>query len=288
MFLSSEKMAQGKNSSPAKYTGKAREPRGRIHERGYGRHSRDALRKRAFRTCERSFHRCARGSSRTLFEIASGGSLFLDEIGNLSPLASQAKLLTILDSRQVTRAGSNKARVPWISVSSVPRTAPSRRWQVRSEFREDLLYRINTVEICLPPLRERAGDVPLLARHYLDIYARKYSADRHHHQPTQDNGKTRTIHHGQGACGNFNMPWSGPLLVAKEPLLQPSDFPPFSTATQPGDREPSAGEIITSRPSKSPSYGRVLARHNGNVTQAAKELGLTRAALYRRLEKHGL
>jgi len=106
------------------------------------------------------------------FELASGGTLFLDEIGNL-PLAMQAKLLNVLESRRVTRVGSHVAREIDIRLICATNT-PIYDLVARGEFRQDLLYRVNTVEIRLPPLRERAGDIALLAAHFLGVYARKY------------------------------------------------------------------------------------------------------------------
>ena len=216
------------------------------------------------------------------FEIASGGSLFLDEIGNLS-LASQAKLLSVLDSRQVTRVGSNRARPADIRLICAT-NKPIKAMVPRLEFREDLLYRINTVEICLPPLRERTGDVPLLARFYLDVYARKY----------QRNGLSIE---GTTMAKLERYPWPGnvrelkhaierAVIMAAEPVLHPSDF-----LLSPQQQPAAAGITLEScnlDTAEKSLIRRVLAKHDGNVTQAAKELGLTRGALYRRLEKHGL
>ncbi len=107
------------------------------------------------------------------FEIASGGSLFLDEIGNVS-LPGQAKLLTVLQRREVTRVGSNKPRSIDIRLIGATNT-PIHEKVANKEFRQDLLYRINTVEIQLPPLRERIEDIPLLVDHFLVIYSKKYN-----------------------------------------------------------------------------------------------------------------
>jgi DNA-binding NtrC family response regulator len=216
------------------------------------------------------------------FEIASAGSLFMDEIGNLS-LASQAKLLTVLDSRQVTRVGSNRPRPVDIRLICAT-NRPIKDMATRGEFREDLLYRINTVEIALPPLRERAGDVPLLAQYYLDIYARKYQ-------------RTGLMLAGTTTTKLERYPWPGnvrelqhalerAVIMATGPVLQPSDFL-FPLRQQP------LAESVTLEDCNLESLEKtlirkVLAKHNGNVTQAARDLGLTRAALYRRLDKHGL
>jgi DNA-binding NtrC family response regulator len=216
------------------------------------------------------------------FEIASGGSLFLDEIGNLS-LASQAKLLTVLDNRQVTRVGSNRARP--VDIRLVCATnKPIKDMAGRGEFREDLLYRINTVEVCLPPLRKRSGDIPLLAQHYLDIYVRKYQ-------------RTGMRIAGTTLTKLEQYPWPGnvrelqhamerAVIMAAEPVLHPSDFL-LSPRQQPGADAPLL-ESYNLETAEKTLIRKVLAKHNGNVTQAARELGLTRTALYRRLDKHGL
>ncbi len=216
------------------------------------------------------------------FEIASGGTLFLDEIGNLS-LSSQAKLLTVLDGRQVTRVGSNKPKPVDIRLICAT-NKPVKEQASRRQFREDLLYRINTVEISLPPLRERTGDVPLLAQHYLDIYSKKYQRTgltiaggtlaklERYAWP----GNVRELQHAMERA----------VIMATEPILQPSDFL-LSPRGQP-EAEGVAPENFNLETAEKSLIRRVLAKHNGNVTQAAKELGLTRAALYRRLEKHGL
>jgi two-component system, NtrC family, response regulator HydG len=216
------------------------------------------------------------------FEIASGGSLFLDEIGNLS-LASQAKLLSVLDSRMVTRVGSNKPRPVDIRLICAT-NKPLKDMATHGEFREDLLYRINTVEVCLPPLRNRAGDISLLARHYLDVYARKYqrpgleiadaSLARLEQYPWP--GNVRELQH---AMERAVIMTAGPVLESGDLLL--------SSQQHPGVEAP-APENLNLETAEKILIRKVLAKHNGNVSQAARELGLTRAALYRRLDKHGL
>jgi DNA-binding NtrC family response regulator len=216
------------------------------------------------------------------FELASGGSLFLDEIGNLS-LASQAKLLSVLDNRQVTRVGSTRPKPVDIRLICAT-NKPIKEMTARKEFREDLLYRINTVEINLPPLRERAGDIPLLARHYLDVYTRKYQrAGLSIANSTMAKleryswpGNVRELLHAVERA----------VIMAPEQALQPSDFL-LSPQPQHGGEDITLENFNLETVEKS-LIRKVLAKHNGNVTQAAKELGLTRAALYRRLEKHGL
>ncbi|RPH37565.1 sigma-54-dependent Fis family transcriptional regulator [bacterium] len=216
------------------------------------------------------------------FEIASGGTLFLDEIGNLS-FSSQAKLLSAVDSRQVTRVGSSRPRP--IDIRLICATnKPIKELAERKEFREDLLYRINTVEISLPPLRERITDIPLLAQHYLHIYARKYQrtglkiagATMAKLERYSWPGNVRELLHAVERA----------VIMAAESALQPSDFLLSSQQLPAGD-----GVVLDNYNLETVEKSvirKAMAKHNGNVTQAAKELGLTRTALYRRLEKHGL
>jgi DNA-binding NtrC family response regulator len=214
-------------------------------------------------------------------ELASGGTLFLDEIGNL-PLGLQAKMLRVLETRQITRLGSNAAvdvDVRLICATNMPIAELVNRRQ----FRQDLLYRINTVEIHLPPLRERDGDLPLLAEHFTGLACRKYRKT------------AKTI--SAGALQKLmSYPWPGnvrelkhamerAVILSDAGVLQPGDFS-FMQITEISE-EP-AGADLNLEQAEENLIRRALSRHQGNVSQAAKELGLTRAALYRRLEKYGL
>ena len=218
------------------------------------------------------------------FEVANGGTIFLDEIGNLS-LPLQAKLLTVIQNRTVTRVGSNKA-IP-IDIRLVCATnMPIYEMVKNGEFRQDLLYRINTIEIELPPLRERVEDIPMLAEHFLGVYAGKYNkkalkiADGAYSRMMKYNwpGNIRELQHAIERA----------VILSSSQVLQPDDFP-FSVNREEGgvqknvtldDYNLDEVEKILIR--------KVLKKHNGNITQAATELGLTRSSLYRRLEKHGL
>jgi DNA-binding NtrC family response regulator len=216
------------------------------------------------------------------FEIASGGTLFLDEIGNL-PLPLQAKLLNVLQNREVTRLGSNKSQP--IDIRLICATnMPIRQLVAQKSVREDLLYRINTVEIHLPPLRERAEDVPLLLDHFLSIYARKYQRPGIRVAPTTLKklekyswpGNVRELQHAVERA----------VIMSDGDVLQPADFFLSSAVLSSG------GGVTIDRfkldEVEKTVVRKALAKHNGNISQAAKELGLTRAALYRRIEKHGL
>jgi DNA-binding NtrC family response regulator len=216
------------------------------------------------------------------FEIASGGTLFLDEIGNLS-LALQAKLLHVLHNREVTRLGSNKSQpidIRLVCASNIP----IRQLVAEEGFREDLLYRINTVEIHLPPLRDRVEDIALLVDHFLSTYARKYQrAGLRVAGPTMKRlekyswpGNVRELQHAVERA----------IIMSDGDVLQPSDFFLSSAALSQGSVV--AIDHLNLDEVEKSVVRKALAKHGGNVSHAAKELGLTRAALYRRMEKYGL
>ena len=215
------------------------------------------------------------------FEVASGGTIFLDEIGNLT-LPLQAKLLAVLENRRVTRVGSNKT-IP-IDVRLIcASNKPLHELVAKDEFREDLLYRINTVEIQLPPLKERQEDIPLLVDHFLEIYCRKYAKPIKRVDPRalerlreyEWPGNIRELRH---ALERAVIMIDHSILFPEDFLLSPSlrkeegvTFPDFNLQ--------SVEKTVIRK---------VIQKHHGNISQAARELGLTRSALYRRLEKYGL
>jgi len=215
------------------------------------------------------------------FEAASGGTLFLDEIGNLS-LPLQAKILTVLENRQIFRVGSSKP-IP-IDVRLICATnRPIHQMVAQNKFRQDLLYRINTIEIRLPSLRERATDVPLLVEHFLESYCHKYGRQLKKVSPAALlklegyawPGNVRELQHAVERA----------VIMAEGDTLRPEDFL-FS------DAESAAGDALPAGLSLDGMerllVDRILNKHGGNVSKAARELGISRAALYRRLEKHGL
>lgn len=216
------------------------------------------------------------------FETANTGTLFLDEIGNIS-LHQQAKLLTVLQGRQVTRLGSNQP-VP-IDIRLICATnLPIQELGNENRFRKDLIYRINTVEITIPPLRKREGDILRLANHFAQVYSEKYmkppvrfdnSAQEkltQYHYP----GNVREL---QYTIERAVIMSEGELLHAKDLIFSPMEST-FETNTEPSDFRLSTLEKNT--------ILRVIEKHNGNITKAAKELGLTRTALYRRLDKYDI
>ena len=215
------------------------------------------------------------------FEIASGGTLFLDEIGNL-PLPLQAKLLSTLQTRNVVRVGSTR-EIP-IDIRLICATnMPLNQMLQEGTFRRDLLYRINTVEIHLPPLRERNGDIPLLVQHFLSEYTTKYRKDI---RGVQSSAMTRlsgypwpgNVRELQHALERAVIMGDGPMLRPSDFLLSDDDSPCDELAFDSWNLENVEKTVVR----------KVLALHCGNISQAAKELGLTRAALYRRMGKYGL
>jgi two-component system response regulator HydG len=214
------------------------------------------------------------------FEIASNGTLFLDEIGNLS-FQAQAKLLTTIERGEVTRVGSNKP-VP-VDVRLICATNSDIHQQVETgKFRQDLLYRINTVEIHLPPLRERTGDINLLAEHFLFIYANKYKKKlsrisqpalqklNHYSWP----GNVRELQHAIERA----------VIMSEDSILDIDDF----LLTPKRKQDDVAIDTYNLDEIEQKIILRVLKQNQGNITQAAKELGLTRTSLYRRMEKYDL
>ena len=214
-------------------------------------------------------------------EIATGGTLFLDEIGNLS-LPLQSKLLTAIEKREVIRVGSNKPQP--IDVRLVCATnMPIYQMSKEGNFRQDLLYRINTVEITLPLLSERIDDIPLLLNHFLQQFTHKYKKNikgvssaamkklRQYNWP----GNVRELQHSIERA----------VILSESKILQPNDF---MLKTRQSASEEGALSTYNIEDIERDVIQRALRKNNGNISQAAKELGLTRASLYRRLEKYGL
>jgi DNA-binding NtrC family response regulator len=213
------------------------------------------------------------------FELANRGTLFLDEIGNLS-LSLQGKLLSVLQSRQVTRVGSNQAQP--IDIRLICATnMPLHKMVQEGTFRQDLLYRINTVEVRVPPLCERVEDIPLLAQHYLSYYAKKYhklvklitpeAMDRLKRYAWP--GNIRELQHAIERA----------VIMTDSDTLQESDFL-LSRSITAG----ATNNTLNLDEVERTAIAKALQMHNGNISKAADELGLTRASLYRRMEKYGL
>jgi len=213
-------------------------------------------------------------------EAANGGTLFLDEIGNLS-LAMQAKLLTVLQRREVIRVGTNRpipVNVRLISATNMP----LKEMVQRNEFRQDLLYRINTVELNLPPLRARPDDIPVFAEHFLTIYAKKY---KQHLKRLSDSGLARLRrYHWPGNVRELQHALERASIMSDNRELQADDFF-FLAEAEPVQPEASTLDLDDL---EREAVQRAMQKHDGNISKAAKELGLSRGALYRRLEKYAL
>jgi len=213
------------------------------------------------------------------FELANGGTLFLDEIGNLS-MSLQSKLLSVLQSRQVTRVGSNQALEVDIRLICAT-NMPLHQMVNEGKFRQDLLYRINTVEITIPPLSDRVDDIPMLATHFLNHYSKKYRKDVLSISPEAMNklkkypwpGNVRELQHAIERA----------VIMADSPTLQESDF----LFSRKGTDE-IANDTLNLDEVEKAAVVKAIQLHNGNISKAAEELGLTRASLYRRMEKYGL
>ncbi|MCP9749806.1 sigma-54 dependent transcriptional regulator [Ferruginibacter sp. HRS2-29] len=216
------------------------------------------------------------------FEAADGGTLFLDEIGNIS-LQQQSKLLSVLQNRQVMRLGDNLPRsidIRLVCATNVQLSALANE----SRFRKDLIYRINTVEIILPPLRKRSTDIVLLANHFSRIYSNKYL------KPVLKFDKSATEklekYSFPGNVRELQYAIERAVIMADGDVLQANDiiFSPIETFTPETEK---IDETTLSVVEKN-TILKVIEKHHGNISKAAKELGLTRTALYRRLNKYDI
>jgi len=215
------------------------------------------------------------------FELANEGTLFLDEIGNLS-MPLQSKLLTVIQNREVTRIGtSNPVSVDLRLICAT--NMPVYEMVEEGTFRQDLLYRINTVEIKLPPLRDRKEDIGMLTDHFIEIYCRKYR------KPDKKLGagtlKKLKSYHWPGNIRELQHAIERAIIMSDESVLLPEDFLLSSRNNE--TATPKEDSFNLEEVEKS-VVQMAITKHAGNISKAAKELGLTRAALYRRLEKHGL
>ncbi|MBK6266662.1 sigma-54-dependent Fis family transcriptional regulator [Marivirga sp. S37H4] len=218
------------------------------------------------------------------FEIADQGTIFLDEIGNLSA-ALQAKLLNVLQSRTVTRLGSNEA-IPFDTRLICATNEDIHSMVAKGNFRQDLLYRINTVEIHLPALRDRIEDIPLLANHFLEIYAAKYKKDN----MKIDTSALRLLQ---------KYPWPGnirelqhaierAIIMSDHSSLQSDDFFFLNNKGPVKDNHDNMEDSFNLDDVEKQTIQKAIQIHGGNISKAAEELGLTRASLYRRISKYDI
>jgi len=233
------------------------------------------------------------------FQAARGGSLFLDEIGNM-PLAAQAKLLTVLERREVTPIGADKPEAIDVRIISATNLDEVRLFDP-AEFRPDLLFRLNTIVIRVPPLRERREDVPGLLRHYLDAYERQYQRPARalsaaalawlvaHPWP----GNVRALRHAceravilgrdsEYLADDFGL--AGPASAGASSAPAAPDNAPIRIDAAPS----AAGDDLTLSTLERDAIAAALAAANGNISHTARMLGVSRAALYRKLGKHGI
>ena len=226
----------------------------------------------------------ARADRAGRFEVASGGTLFLDEIGDLSPQL-QAKLLTALQNREVVRVGSHKP-VPFDIRLICATNMPIYDMVRDNRFRQDLLYRINTVELRVPPLRERVDDIPLLADFFLDAYRRKYQSNVKSVSPAAVAKLEK--YHWPGNVRELQHMIERAIIMTESTILQPEDF--FFAGQHEVDEELDGFlfDTYNLEEVEKTVIRRALDKSGGNISQAAEQLGLTRGSLYRRLEKYGL
>ncbi len=219
------------------------------------------------------------------FQTADGGTLFLDEIGNL-PLHLQAKLLSALEQRQVTPVGADEAQQFDVRVIAATNT-PVAHLRDADLFRPDLLFRLNTVEITIPPLRERRDDILPIARHFAALYSKKYDKSARAFSPAGENallaydwpGNVRALRHAVERA----------VILTNGEVLEPSDlqldYPGGLSVPEPPAAIPT---MLNLDEMEKDAIEKTLLKHGFNISRTAAELGLTRASLYRRMEKHGI
>jgi DNA-binding NtrC family response regulator len=214
------------------------------------------------------------------FELADGGTLFLDEIANVPP-AQQAKLLRVLQTGEYERVGSSRTRRTSVRLVSAS-NADLRAEVAAGRFREDLLFRIDTVEIRLPPLRERREDIALLGSWFLERHAQRYGRRLEGFEP--EAMEALLAHPWPGNVRELEHAVERAVLLAVGDRVRAADL-----GLRPAEGGGvSALETLTLDQVERELIRRALKRYDGNVSEAARALGLSRSAFYRRLERHGL
>ncbi len=216
------------------------------------------------------------------FEAANGGTLFLDEIGNIS-LHQQAKLLSVLQNRQVLRLGDHEPKNIDIRLLCAT-NLPLHELANENRFRKDLIYRINTVEIMVPPLRKRGQDILLLANHFIKIYSDRYSKSSV--ELSKKAQEKLLQYHYPGNVRELQYSIERAVIMAESNRLEESDiiFSPLENSSS-KEEEPRALKLEEVEKS---TILKVIEKNNGNISKASKELGITRTALYRRLSKYDI
>ena len=212
-------------------------------------------------------------------KVASGGTLFLDEIGNL-PISMQAKLLSVIENRRVTPVGSNESQP--IDVRLICATnMPVSEMVAQKKFREDLLYRINTVEMSMPPLRERTGDIPLLTDYFKDIYARKYNKGKIKILP--ESYKKLARYYWPGNVRELQHIIERTIILSESDILKPDDFLVERTGIR-----ANVSEIMNMEEVEKQTILNSLERNRRNMTRTSEELGMARTTLYRKMKKYDI
>ncbi len=213
------------------------------------------------------------------FEVASGGTLFLDEIGNLS-LPLQSKLLSVVQNRVINRVGSSRETA--INIRLICATnMPLYRMVQEKTFREDLLYRINTVEIKVPPLRERRSDIPLFTDHFTRLFARKYNKtgiSLH-----QDVYQKLDTYSWPGNIRELQHVIERAIILNDKDILKPADFLIMHETSRSTDLVGFRMEDVEKQ-----TIQQVLEKYRYNISKAADELGMARTTLYRKMTKYGI
>ena len=221
----------------------------------------------------------ARADRMGRFELADGGTIFLDEIGNV-PVRQQAKLLRVLETGEIERLGSSRSRKVDVRVISAT-NADLQAACASGQFREDLLFRLNTIEIRIPPLRERREDIPALALHFLRRYASRYRREIDGFD--QLALQVLTQYAWPGNVRELDHTVERAVLMSRGREIQPADLGLNLQRSQGANLEELSLEAV-----EAVLIRKALQRFQGNISQAAEALGLSRGALYRRMEKHGL
>jgi DNA-binding NtrC family response regulator len=215
------------------------------------------------------------------FEMADGGTLFLDEIANV-PLRQQAKLLRVLETGEMERVGSSRTRQVDVRVLSAT-NADLPAECAGGNFREDLLFRLNTVEIHIPPLRERREDIPALAAHFLAKYATRYRREIRGFSPET---MEALLEYGwPGNVRELDHTIERSVIMCREEQIQPGNLGLQSAGRSRGGADLAEMSL---EEAEALLISKALARYSGNISQAAEVLGLSRGTFYRRMEKHGL
>ncbi len=217
------------------------------------------------------------------FEMAENGTLFLDEIGNL-PYNLQSKLLTVLQDKKVSRLGEGIER-PFNARLLFATNAPLHQWVLEGKFRQDLLFRINTVEIEIPPLRKRPEDISEFVSYYLKVFKEKYH--KSHLTITDEALNTLKSHKWPGNIREIQHTIERGVIMSDDDVITPSDFNLSAIDTN-KMTDIAVYDNLNLQDIEKLLVQKAMHKHEGNISKAAKELGLTRAALYRRLEKFNL